>query len=111
MSIKDLLSNQYRYPLPAPPNFFTFEFTTSSIPISADSKYVMVTGMPLASTYSITDPVVQVSMITSGAPNPELQLAGYQNYNPVAGTLEILVNNIDDATSKFLIFVCQKSAI
>jgi len=111
MSIKDLLSNQYRYPLPAPPNFFTFEFTTSSIPISADSKYVLVTGMPPASNFSITDPVVQISMITSGAPNPELQLAGYQNYNPVAGTLEILVNNIDDATSRFLIFVCQKSAI
>jgi hypothetical protein len=111
MSIKDLLSNQYKYPLPAPSPFFSFDFSTSSIVLSPDTKYVLVTGMPPASNFFITDPVVQISMITSGAPNPELQLCGYQNYNMAAGSLEILVNNIDDATSRFLIFVCQKSAI
>jgi hypothetical protein len=111
MSAREVLINQYRYPLPAPPPFFVFEFNTSSIPITANTKVVPVTGMQDPANFGITLPVVQISMITTGFQNPDIQLCGYQNYNPTAGTLDILVNNIYNATTRFLIFVSQESVI
>jgi hypothetical protein len=109
MSARDVLVNQYRYPLPAPPPFFVYEWNTNAIPISANTKEVPVTGLPNPADFSIDKPVVSISMITTGFQNPDIQLCGYQNYNAVAGTLDILVNNIFNATTRFLIFVSQES--
>ena len=111
MSIKDLLWNQYRYPLPAPSPFFSYQWDTNAIPLSANTKYVPVTGMPPASQFGITDAIVQIAMITTGFLNDDLQFVGYQNYDLEAGTLDILVNTITNATTRFLIFVVQKSGV
>lgn len=111
MSIKDLLYNQYRYPLPTPPPYFTHVHDTNSMLIQVDSQYVNVTGMADPTIYGITNPNVQVSMISTGLLNDDLQTCGYSNYDPVAGTLEILVNNCADATSRFLIFVSQSTDV
>jgi hypothetical protein len=111
MSDKDLLWNQYRYPLPAPAPFFTFQFNTNAIPLSPNSQYVFVSGIPNPATYGITNPILQVSMILGSVGNNDLQLCGYQDYNPVAGTLAILVNNITNANSSFLIMVAQSTEV
>ena len=111
MSIKDLLSNQYRYPLPAPPPFFSIQVDTNSMVIQVETQYVSVTGIPNPAAYGITNPLVQISMITTGFLNDDLQTCGYSNYDPVAGTLEILVNNCFNATTRFLIFVTQSTDV
>lgn len=111
MSIKDLLSNQFRYPLPAPPPYFTHVHNTNSMIISVNSQYVNVTGMPNPIPFGITDPFVQISMISTGFQNTDVQMCGYSNYDPAAGTLDILVNNCSDATSRFLIFVSQSTDV
>jgi len=109
MSIKDLLWNQYRYPLPAPPPFFSDVFDTNAMVIQTATQYVNVTGIPNPATYGITNPIVQVSMVTTGALNANVQLVGWSDYNPSAGTLAILVNNVTNATTRFLIFISQGS--
>lgn len=109
MSVKDLLANQYKYPLPAQPQFYVYQWDTSAIPISFNTKVVPVSGIPNPAIYNIDVPIVQVSMITTGFQNPDIQFCGFQNYNAVAGTLDILVNNITNATSRFLIFISQST--
>jgi len=109
MSVKDLLTNQYHYPLPAPPPFFVQVWDTNAIPLSVNTKIVPVTGIQDPADFGITLPVVQVAMIAAATANPDLQLCGYQHYNAGAGTLDILVNTITNATSRFLIFVSQES--
>ena len=111
MSIKDLLSTQFRYPLPAPPPFYSIQFDTNSMVIQVESQYVSVTGIPNPATYGITNPLVQVSMISTGVQNDDVQTCGYSNYDPVAGTLEIIVNNVTDATTRFLILVTQSTDV
>jgi hypothetical protein len=111
MSIKDLLWNQYRYPLPAPPPYFTHVHDTNSMIISVNSQYVNVTGIADPLAYGITNPNVQVSMISTGFQNSDLQMCGYSDYDPVAGTLDILVNNCSDATTRFLIFISQSTDV
>jgi len=107
MSIRDLLWNQYQYPLPAPPPYFSDVFDTNSMVLQTASQYVNVTGIPNPANYGITNPVIQVSLISTGVLNADVQLVGFSNYNPAAGTLEILVNNVTDATTRFLIFISQ----
>jgi hypothetical protein len=109
MSVKDLLANQYKYPLPAQPPFYVYQWDTNAIPISFNTKVVPVSGIPNPAIYNIDVPIVQVSMITTGFQSPDIQLCGFQNYDAVAGTLDILVNNITNATSRFLIFVSQST--
>jgi len=109
MSIKDLLWNQYRYPLPAPPPFYSVQFDTNSMILQTASQYVNVTGIPDPATFGITNPLVQVSLISTGVLNANVQLAGYSDYNPTAGTLAILVNNVTNATTRFLIFISQST--
>jgi len=109
MSVKDLLANQYKYPLPSQPPFYVYQWDTSAIPISFNTKVVPVSGIPNPAIYNIDVPIVQVSMITTGFQNPDIQFCGFQNYNAVAGTLDILVNNITNATSRFLIFISQST--
>jgi len=111
MSIKDLLSNQFRYPLPAPPPYFTHVHDTNTMILSVNSQYVNVTGIANPIPFGITDPFVQISMISTGFQNTDVQMCGYSNYNPGAGTLDILVNNCSDATSRFLIFVSQSTDV
>ncbi len=111
MSIKDLLSNQFRYPLPTPPPYFTHVHDTNSMVIQIESQYVNVTGMVDPSTLGITNPLVQVTIVSTGFQNTDIQLAGYSNYDPSAGTLEIIVNNCQDATTRFLIFVSQATDV
>ena len=111
MSVKNLLTNQYHYPLPAPPPFFVHSFDTNAIPLSLNTKVVPVTGIQDPTGFGITLPVVQIAMIAGALANPDLQFCGYQNYNAVAGTLDILVNTITSATSRFLIFVSQESDV
>ena len=111
MSVKDLLSNQFRYPLPSPPPFFTHVHDTNSMVLQVASQYVSVTGMVDPSTLGITNPLVQVTIVSTGVQNTDIQLAGYSNYDPVAGTLEIIVNNVTDATTRFLIFVSQATEV
>jgi hypothetical protein len=111
MSIKDLLSNQYRYPLPAPPPYFADVFDTNSMVIQTASQYVNVTGIPNPAPYGITNPSVQVSIVSTGVANDDVQLVGWSDYNPSAGTLAILVNNVTDATTRFLIFISQSTDV
>ena len=111
MSIKDLLFNQYKYPLPAPPPFFSIQFNTNSMVLQTATQYVNVTGIPNPATYGITNPVLQVSLISTGVQNTDVQLVGWSDYSASAGTLAILVNNVTDATTRFLIFVCQSSDV
>jgi hypothetical protein len=79
--------------------------------LQVPSQYVNVSGMPNPAIYGITNPFVQVSMVSTGVANDDVQMCGYSNYDPVAGTLEILVNNVTDATSRFLVFVSQSSDV
>ena len=109
MSLRNLLTNQYIYPLPAQPPFFVHQWDTSAIPITPNTKIVPVTGIPDPAIYNIDAPLVQVSLISTGFQNPDIQLCGFQNYDAVAGTLDILVNTITDATTRFLIFVSQST--
>jgi hypothetical protein len=109
MSIKDLLTNQYQYPLPAPAPFFTHVHDTNAMVLQTDSQYVNVTGIPDPADFGITNPLVQVTIISTGVQNDDVQLAGYSDYDPVAGTLEIIVNNVTDATTRFLIFISQST--
>jgi hypothetical protein len=109
MSVKDLLANQYKYPLPAQPPFFVYQWDTNAIPLSANTKVVPVSGIPDPAIYNIDVPIVQVSMISTGFQNSDIQLCGFQNYDAVAGTLDILVNTITDATTRFLIFISQST--
>lgn len=111
MSDKDLLWNQYKYPLPAPPPFFTHQYATNLITISPNSQYVFANGIPNPAIYGITNPIVQVSMILGTVGNNDIQLCGFQTYDPVAGTLEILVNNITNADISFLIMVSQSTEV
>jgi hypothetical protein len=103
------LSNQYRYPLPAPPPYFSDVFDTSSMLIQTNSQYVNVTGIPNPAIYGITNPIVQVSLVSTGVLNTNVQMSGWSDYNPAAGTLAILVNNVTVATTRFLIFISQGS--
>jgi hypothetical protein len=111
MSIKDLLYNQYQYPLPAPAPFFTHVYDTNSMLLQINSQYVNVTGIPDPAAYGITNPVIQVSMVSTGVLNDDVQMVGWSDYSASAGTLAILVNNVTDATTRFLIFICQSNEI
>ena len=111
MSIKDLLYNQYQYPLPAPAPFFTYVHDTNSMLLQINSQYVNVTGIPDPAAYGITNPVIQVSMVSTGVLNDDVQMVGWSDYSATAGTLAILVNNVTDATTRFLIFICQSNEI
>jgi hypothetical protein len=111
MSIKDLLYNQYRYPLPAPAPFFTHVYDTNAMLIQTASQYVNVSGIPDPAAYGITLPVIQVSIVSTGVLNDDVQLVGWSDYSATAGTLAILVNNVTDATTRFLIFICQSNEV
>jgi hypothetical protein len=77
--------------------------------LTLNTQYVNVTGIPNPATYGITNPIVQVSMVSTGVLNANVQLVGWSDYNPSAGTLAILVNNVTNATTRFLIFISQGS--
>ena len=111
MSIKDLLSNQYRYPLPAPPPYFAAVWDTNSMILQPECQYVNVSGLPNPAPYGITNPVIQVSIVSTGVANDDVQLVGWSDYNSALGTLAILVNNVTDATTRFLIFISQSTDV
>ena len=109
MSIRQVLANQYKYPLPNYTPILTLDIDNRAVAIQDDVQYVNVVAIPDLANYGIDPTTVQIFASQVGSATSTAMISGITDFDPVAGTLTIAVDYVNETPIDFkLMFVQEK---
>ena len=108
MSVRNILLNPYKYPLPSFPSFIKVLFGTNSLIVQDEIQRVYINNLPTLDELAIlgiTEPVVIPSLTTNSAFTGLCLGMNYVDFDIGEGYINVAYANLTDCN--FTIWICQ----
>lgn len=110
MSIRQVLADQYQFPLPNSTPMLTLDVLNNVVALQDNAQYVNVNFPPLEE-LGLDPLTVQVFATATGSATSTAILSGLTNFDPLAGTLDVAVVYANETPINLkLFFVPEKLA-